>query len=65
MEAKNPFYERIKNYIGKEVTVILKSGDELKGKLVSVNFSTMNFIIENKKENEDYVVRDDLSYMVI
>lgn len=62
-KGKNPFYERLKTYVGKTVSVVTKSGGTLKGKLVAVNFTTMNFIIEGK--TEDYVVRDDISYMSV
>ncbi len=62
-QKKNPFYERLKTYMNKRVTVVTKSGAELTGKLVAVNFTTMNFIIEGPKE--DYIVRDDISYMSV
>ncbi len=63
MEGKNPYYEKIKTYIGKQVVAFLKSGGRLEGKLIAVNFSTMNFIIEGKEA--DYIIRDDSSYISI
>lgn len=65
MTGKNPFFERLKKYVGNNVTVTLKSGGEIRGKLVAINFSTMNFILENKNKNEDYVIRDDISVMTV
>ncbi len=62
-DKKNPFYERLKKYMNKEVTLELKSGKKLEGKLVAINFLTMNFIVEGK--TADYVIRDDVAYMSI
>jgi len=63
IEKKNPFYERLKKYMDKEVTVVLKSGNSVKGKLVAINFITLNFIIEGKIE--DYIIRDDVSVITV
>ena len=63
MEGKNPFFERLKQYMNQNVIVTLKSGSKIEGKLVSINFLTMNFILEGKKE--DYVIRDDVSFIAI
>lgn len=62
-QGKNPFYERLKKYTNKKVKVHLKSGKKLEGLLVAVNFATMNFIVQG--ENEDYVIRDDVSFMEV
>lgn len=62
-EAGNPFFERLKKYVGKQVSVKLKSGGDLKGTLVAVNFMTMNFILEDDKQ--DFVIRDDISYLSV
>ena len=62
-KGKNPFYEKLKKYNGKDVVVVTKSGAELKGKLSAINFTTMNFILEG--DDCDYVIRDDVSYISI
>lgn len=62
-QGKNPFYERLKKFTGKQVKVHLKSGKKLEGTLVAVNFATMNFIVEGA--NEEYVIRDDVSFMEV
>jgi len=64
MENKNPFFDKISTYIGKNVNVIFKSGrPPLQGKLISVNFATMNFILESPES--DYIIRDDVSSIEI
>ena len=63
IKGKNPFFEQLKKYEGKEVTVHLKTGGQFTGKLAFTNFLSMNFIVKGK--DGDYVVRDDLSYMFI
>jgi len=65
MEGKNPFYERLKEYQGKNVVVAFKSNKQaLNGKIVAVNFTTLNFIVEGT-DGRDYIVRDDISYIAI
>ena len=62
--SKNPFLEKIKKYINKEVTLITKSGHKIEGKLIAINYSTMNFIIHGK-DDCDYIIRDDVSYVTV
>lgn len=62
-QGKNPFYEKLKKYTGKDVVVVMKSGTKIKGKLTAVNFQTLNFVIEG--DSEDYIIRDDYSHILI
>lgn len=65
MEGKNPFYENLKKYVNRDIVVAFKSGKgNLSGKLIAVNFTTLNFIIQGK-DGRDYIIRDDVSYIAI
>lgn len=65
MEGKNPFYEKLKKYMGKDIIVSFKSDKPtLSGKIIAVNFTTLNFIIEGT-DGRDYIIRDDVSYIAI
>ena len=63
-QGKNPFFEKLKKYINKDVKLITKSGHKIEGKLIAVNFLQMNFIIHGN-DDHDYIIRDDMSYISI
>ncbi|MGZ7047192.1 MAG: LSm family protein [Methanobacterium sp.] len=46
-KTENLFYNELKNFIGKNVTVTLINGHKIHSHLIAIEFNDLNFIIEH------------------